>query len=75
MDDLLPSAKAGEGIEAGWGIKAGEGIKAGADYGIYAGLRLRISQKMRAVVIAATKPKNLLLGTYQAKEETGEQHQ
>jgi len=50
---------------SGTGIEAGEGIKAGTDYGIYAGLRLRISQKSRyALIIAKTQPKNIILGEY-----------
>jgi len=61
---------AGWGIEAGTGIKAGTGIEAGEDWGIYAGLRLRISQKAQyALVIAKEMPKNLLLGLFQTKEK------
>jgi UDP-3-O-[3-hydroxymyristoyl] glucosamine N-acyltransferase len=61
--------EAGDGIKAGWGIKAGDGINAGADWGIYAGLRLKLSLKAQhAKVIAKTRPKNLLLGEYEACE-------
>ena len=57
--------RAGEGIEAGEGIKAGSGIEAGSDYGIYAGLSIRISLKAQyALVVAKTKPENILLGEY-----------
>jgi hypothetical protein len=61
--------KAGWGIEAGSGIKAGSGIEAGLDFGIYAGLRVRVSLKAQyAVVIAKEMPKNLLLGIFKPKE-------
>ena len=61
--------EAGSGIKAGWGIEAGSGIEAGDDYGIYAGLRVRISLKAQyAVVVAKEAPKNLMLGIFKAKE-------
>ena len=73
--------KAGWGIEAGWGIKAGssieagsdikagEGIEAGEDYGIYAGLRIRVSLKAKyALVVAKEMPNNLLLGIFKPRE-------
>ncbi len=60
---------AGTGIEAGWGIKAGEGIeagwgiKAGEGYGIFAGLRVKVSLWMNyAKVKAKSKPENLISG-------------
>ena len=57
--------EAGWGIKAGGGIKAGEGIEAGEDFGIYCGLRLRLSVKVKyAVVTASTRPNNLVLGEY-----------
>jgi hypothetical protein len=63
--------EAGEGIKAGWGIEAGEGIKAGwgieagSDYGIFAGLRVRMSQwAMYAKVTAKSKPDNLVSGSW-----------
>ena len=60
---------AGRGIEAGWGIKAGDGIEAGDDYGIYAGMRIRISDwETCGVVSANTKPCNLISGFWKAKE-------
>ena len=55
--------KAGEGIEAGWGIKAGEGIEAGCEFGIYAGLRVRITSEYRKI-IAKTKPENIMCGEF-----------
>ncbi|MFR3686879.1 MAG: hypothetical protein ACLTXM_17805, partial [Enterococcus sp.] len=51
------SIEAGESIEAGWSIKAGE------DYGVYAGLRVRISDmKEKGYVKAQEKPKNIMCG-------------
>lgn len=53
------------GIEAGWGIKAGSGIEAGEDFGVYCGLRVRVSLKAEhAVAYAKYHPKHLLLGEY-----------
>ncbi len=64
--------KAGGSIEAGGGIKAGGGIEAGEDYGIYAGLSLRLSQKKKmSLVLAKTKPKNIQLGSYKKSVEHG----
>ena len=48
--------KAGLGIKAGWGIKAGYGIEAGKDYGIYAGLRCRLSMSDHRKIAASRKP-------------------
>ena len=55
--------KAGEGIEAGEGIKAGWGIEAGCEFGIYAGLRVRITSGYRKI-IAKTKPENIMCGEF-----------
>lgn len=55
--------EAGEGIEAGWGIEAGKGIKAGCEFGIYAGLRVRITSEYRKI-IAKTKPENIMCGEF-----------
>lgn len=64
------SIETGRNIEAGWVIKAGRGIEAGEDFGIYAGLKIRISLKSQyAIVRAKTEPKNLLLGTFEKIEE------
>ena len=61
---------AGEGIEAGWEITAGEGIKAGDDFGVFAGLRVVISDwPCYAKVIAQSKPKNLISGAWIEPEE------
>ena len=55
--------KAGCGIKAGWGIEAGEGIEAGCEFGIYAGLRVRITSECRKI-IANTKPENIMCGEF-----------
>ena len=55
--------KAGRGVKAGCGIKAGEGIEAGCKFGIYAGLRVRITSEYRKI-IAKTKPENIMCGEF-----------
>lgn len=56
------SIKAGEYIEAGWSIKAGE------DYGVYAGLEMRISDmKESGYIKAHEKPKNLMCGYWEGE--------
>ena len=55
--------EAGESIEAGYGIKAGRGIEAGCEFGIYAGLRVRITSEYRKI-IAKTKPENIMCGEF-----------
>lgn len=50
-------------IEAGCGIEAGEGIEAGCKFGIYAGLRVRITSEYRKI-IAKTKPENIMCGEF-----------
>ena len=55
--------EAGEGIKAGWGIKAGDGIKAGVEFGIFAGLKIKIPEwSTQAIVKAREKPMNLISG-------------
>ena len=63
--------EAGCGIEAGWGIeadcgiKAGEGIEAGEDFGVYAGLAVRLSDKSKyAKITAKEKPANIICGEW-----------
>ena len=57
--------KAGGSIVAGEGIKAGGSIEAGCDYGIYAGLRVRISHKKEyATIRAKEKPENIVCGEW-----------
>ena len=50
-------------IKASWGIKAGYGIEAGCEFGIYAGLRVRITSEYRKI-IAKTKPENIMCGEF-----------
>lgn len=50
-------------IETGGFIKAGWSIEAGSDYGVYAGLRVRISDmKESGYVKAQERPKNIMCG-------------
>jgi len=56
--------EAGEYINAGEFIKAGGYIKAGADWGIYCGISLRISNKSQATITAKSEPANILLGLF-----------
>ena len=57
--------KAGRGIKAGEGIKAGRGIKAGEDFGVYAGLAVRLSDKSQyAKITAKEKPANIICGEW-----------
>ena len=55
--EVSRSIKAGEGIEAGWGIKAG------CEFGIYSGLRVRITSEYRKI-IAKNKPENIMCGEF-----------
>ena len=61
--------EAGDSIEAGWGIKAGRGIEAGdsikadENFGIYAGLSVRLDSNDRQVK-AKQKPINLICGEF-----------
>ena len=50
-------------IEAGDGIKAGRGIEAGENFGIYAGLIVRLDSNDRQVK-AKQKPINLICGEF-----------
>ena len=61
--------KAGEGIEAGLGIEAGEGIEAGCEFGIYAGLRCRITSKTLRKIIAKERPENIMCGEFEEKKD------
>ena len=57
---------------AGGGIKAGEGIEAGGDFGIYAGLSVRLSLKSQyAIVSAKTEPPNIQTGTFKQSVDYG----
>ena len=56
---ILKNIKAGGSIKAGWSIKAGEG------FGVYAGLRMRISDmKESGYIKAHEKPKNIMCGYF-----------
>ena len=62
--------KAGWSVEAGGGIKAGWSVEAGGDYGIYAGLCVRVSQKTEyATIKAKTEPQNIICGQFVATED------
>lgn len=63
--------KAGNGIKAGWGIEAGEGIEAGYEFGIYAGLRCKITNKELRKIIAKERPENIMCGEFEEKKEDG----
>ena len=56
--------EAGRGIEAGWGIEAGRGIEAGGEYGIYAGLRVKVTERVYRTIKAAEKPSNIMCGEW-----------
>ena len=67
--------EAGEGIKAGLGIKAGEGIEAGLGieagegYGVFAGLKIKLSNwSLYARVSASCKPTNLISGYWVESE-------
>ena len=61
--------EAGGGIEAGCGIKAGGGIKAGDEFGIYAGLRFRVTNKTQRKIIAKNRPENIMCGEFEEKKD------
>ena len=56
--------EAGLGIEAGWGIEAGEGIKAGWEHGIYAGLRVKVTNREYRAIRGKNKPDNIMCGEW-----------
>ena len=56
--------KAGSGIKAGEGIKAGSGIEAGGGYGIYAGLRVKVTNREYRTIRAKNKPDNIMCGEW-----------
>ena len=61
--------KAGWGIKAGYGIEAGRGIEAGCEYGIYAGLCCRITNKTQRKIIAKKRPENIMCGEFEEKKD------
>ena len=58
------------GIEAGWGIKAGDGIKAGCEFGVYAGLRCKITNKTFRKIVAKERPENIMCGEFEEKSDS-----
>ena len=62
--------KAGYGIEAGWGIEAGEGIETGDEFGIYAGLHCRITNKTQRKIIAKKCHENIMCGEFEEKSDS-----
>ena len=61
--------EAGWGIEAGGCIEAGDGIKAGDEFGIYAGMRCRITNKTLRKIIAKKRPENIMCGEFEEKKD------
>ena len=61
--------KAGLGIKAGWSIRAGDGIEAGDEFGIYAGLHFRITNKTQRKIIAKNRPENIMCGEFEEKKD------
>jgi len=52
-----------KGISVGFNLLAGRGIEAGDDFGVFAGVRVRIANwSVKACVSANIKPKNLISG-------------
>ena len=62
--------KAGRGIKAGWGIEAGRGIKAGCEFGVYAGLRCKITNKTFRKIVAKERPENIMCGEFEEKSDS-----
>lgn len=68
---VLKSINAGGRIDAGWDINAGGSINAGGNieagdfFGIYAGLRVRITDHRYRTVRAKSKPNNLMCGEFE----------
>lgn len=61
-------------IFAGWlevkgCIKAGDGIKAGDEFGIYAGLRFRVTNKTQRKIIAKNRPENIMCGEFEENKD------
>ena len=64
--------KADGPIEADWSIVAGSLIKAGYGFGIYAGLKAKLSDKSNRTVIAKIQPDNLMCGEFAPLEDSHE---
>ena len=57
-------------IEAGDGIEAGRGIKAGCEFGVYAGLRCKITNKTFRKIVAKERPENIMCGEFEEKSDS-----
>ena len=62
--------KAGRGTKAGRGIEAGRGIKAGCEFGVYAGLRCKITNKTFRKIVAKERPENIMCGEFEEKSDS-----
>ena len=62
--------EAGRGIKAGRGIEAGRGIKAGCEFGVYAGLRCKITNKTFRKIVAKERPENIMCGEFEEKSDS-----
>ena len=62
--------EAGDGIKAGLGIEAGWGIEAGDEFGIYAGLCCRVTNKALRKIIAKERPENIMCGEFEEKSDS-----
>ena len=62
--------EAGYGIEAGCGIEAGDGIEVGDEFGIYAGLCCRVTNKTLRKIIAKERPENIMCGEFEEKSDS-----
>ena len=62
--------KAGCGIEAGCDIEAGDGIEVGDEFGIYAGLCCRVTNKTLRKIIAKERPENIMCGEFEEKSDS-----
>ena len=52
------------------GIEAGLGIEAGDEFGIYAGLHCRITNKTKRKIIAKKRPENIMCGEFEEKSDS-----
>ena len=62
--------KAGYNIKAGCGIEAGDGIEVGDEFGIYAGLCCRVTNKTLRKIIAKERPENIMCGEFEEKSDS-----
>ena len=62
--------EAGYNIKAGCGIEAGEGIEVGDEFGIYAGLCCRVTNKTLRKIIAKERPENIMCGEFEEKSDS-----